>query len=102
METIMGLNAHGPAIIGTGVAFTALAVTAVGLRFTSKKFTSAPFGVDDWLLLAALLIYFVAEVLVIRCRRLRDNIMLEGTRTDSILQPISLVAKLPHQTILDT
>lgn len=67
METIHGLNTNGPAIIGTGVVFTVLAVVAVGLRFTSKRLTGAPHGLDDWLLLASLLVYFVAEVLVIRC-----------------------------------
>ena len=67
METIRGLNTNGDAIIATGVVFTVLAVVAVGLRFASKRMTSAAVGVDDWLLLAALLIYFVAEVLVIEC-----------------------------------
>lgn len=67
METIHGLNTNGDAIIATGVVFTVLAVVAVGLRFASKRMTSAAVGVDDWLLLAALIIYFVAEVLVIQC-----------------------------------
>ena len=67
METIHGLNKNGPAIIGTGVAFAVLSVTAVGLRFLSKRMTSASYGVDDWLLLASLIIFFVAEVLVIEC-----------------------------------
>lgn len=67
METIRGLNTNGGAIIATGVVFTVLAVVAVGLRFASKRMTSAAVGVDDWLLLAALLVYFVAEVLVIQC-----------------------------------
>ena len=67
METIRGLNTNGDAIIATGVVFTVLAVVAVGLRFASKRMTSAAVGIDDWLLLAALLIYFVAEVLVIQC-----------------------------------
>ena len=69
METIHGLNTHGPAIIGTGVLFTVLSVVAVGLRFTSKRVTQARVGVDDWLLLVALLIFVTAEVLVIRCMR---------------------------------
>lgn len=67
METIHGLNTNGDAIVATGVVFTVLAVAAVGLRFVSKRMTSAALGVDDWLLLAALVIYFVAEVLVIQC-----------------------------------
>lgn len=67
METIHGLNANGPAIIGTGVAFTVLAVVAVGLRFASKRIAHNSFGFDDWLLLFALLCYFTTEVLVIRC-----------------------------------
>lgn len=67
METIHGLNTNGPAIIGTGVAFTALAVLGVGLRFGSKRVARTAAGLDDWLLLAALLIYVVAEILVIRC-----------------------------------
>ena len=67
METIHGLRVNGPAIIGTGVTFTVLAVTAVALRFGSKRIAHNPFGVDDWLLLFALLCYFTAEVLVIRC-----------------------------------
>ena len=67
METIHGLNIHGAAIVATGVVFTVLTVVAVGLRFTSKRLTSAGFGLDDWLILAALLIYVTAEILVIRC-----------------------------------
>ncbi|KAL8728556.1 MAG: hypothetical protein Q9166_005289 [cf. Caloplaca sp. 2 TL-2023] len=66
METIHGLNIHGPAIIGTGVAFTVLAVLGVGLRFASKRVAHASLGLDDWLLFAALLIYVAAEILVIR------------------------------------
>ena len=67
METINGLNKNGPAIIGTGVAFTVASVVAVGLRFVSKRMTRAALGIDDWLLLASLVIYFVAVVLVIEC-----------------------------------
>ena len=67
METIRGLNTHGAAIIGTGVVFTVLTITAVGLRFVSKRITRATVGIDDWLLLAALLIFVTAEILVIRC-----------------------------------
>lgn len=67
METIHGLDTHGPAIIGTGVVFTVLTVVAVGLRFTSKRITTG-FGTDDWLLLAALILYVIAEILVIRCK----------------------------------
>ncbi|KAL9587060.1 MAG: hypothetical protein Q9212_000512 [Teloschistes hypoglaucus] len=66
METIRGLNSNGPAIIGTGVAFTALAVLSLGLRFASKRIAHSGFGADDGLLLFALLLYFVAEILVIR------------------------------------
>ncbi|KAL8712697.1 MAG: hypothetical protein Q9220_003229 [cf. Caloplaca sp. 1 TL-2023] len=66
MEQVRGLSTHGPAIIGTGVAFTILATTAVGLRFTSKRVTKAGFGIDDWLLLASLLIFITTEILVIR------------------------------------
>ncbi|KAL8661111.1 MAG: hypothetical protein Q9202_005925 [Teloschistes flavicans] len=66
METIRGLNSNGPAIIGTGVAFTALAVISLGLRFGSKRIAHSGFGADDGLLLLALLLYFVAEILVIR------------------------------------
>ena len=69
METIHGLNTNGPAIIGTGVAFSILTTAAVGLRFLSKRVINAPFGVDDWLLLVALLLYIVAEALVIRGKR---------------------------------
>ena len=67
METIQGLTIHGPAIVGTGVVFTILTVVAVALRFTSKRITAVGFGADDWLLLASLVLYVVAEVLVIRC-----------------------------------
>ncbi|KAL8953347.1 MAG: hypothetical protein Q9222_000809 [Ikaeria aurantiellina] len=66
MEAIHGLSTHGPAIIGTGVAFTVLSTAAVGLRFTSKRVTKAGFGVDDWLLLASLLVFVTTEILVIR------------------------------------
>ena len=55
METIHGLGANEASIVGTGVTFTILAAIAVGLRFTSKRITDAPFGLDDWLLLAGLL-----------------------------------------------
>lgn len=68
METIRGLNSNGPAIIGTGVAFTALAVLSLGLRFASKRIAHSGFGADDGLLLFALLLYLVAEILVIRCK----------------------------------
>ena len=68
METIRGLNTNGPAIIATGVVFSVLTTATVGLRFASKRLTDAPFGADDWLLLAALLIYITAEALVIRCK----------------------------------
>lgn len=67
METIHGLNTNGPAIIATGVVFTVLSVAAVGLRFVSKRITRATVGIDDWLLLIALLIFVTAEILVIRC-----------------------------------
>ena len=67
METIHGLNKNGPAIISTGVIFTVLAVGAVGLRFASKRITKAYYAVDDWTLLASLIVYFTAEILVIRC-----------------------------------
>ncbi|KAI4114659.1 MAG: hypothetical protein LQ345_004604 [Seirophora villosa] len=66
METIRGLATNGPAIIGTGCAFTVLAVLAVGLRIASKRIAHSPFAIDDWLLLIALLFYFTTEVLVIR------------------------------------
>ncbi|KAL8836441.1 MAG: hypothetical protein Q9170_002929 [Blastenia crenularia] len=66
METIHGLSTNGPAIIGTGVAFTVLATVAVGLRFASKRLAHSPFGIDDWLLFFALLCYLTAEILVIR------------------------------------
>ncbi|KAL6720169.1 hypothetical protein ACLMJK_002090 [Lecanora helva] len=66
METIRGLNTNGPAIIATGVVFTVCSAVAVGLRFSSKRITNSSFKVDDWLLLASLLVYITAEVLVIR------------------------------------
>ncbi|KAI4141525.1 MAG: hypothetical protein LQ341_003504 [Variospora aurantia] len=66
METIRGLATNGPAIIGTGCAFTVLAVLAVGLRIVSKRIAHSPFAIDDWLLVIALLFYFTTEVLVIR------------------------------------
>ncbi|KAI4121202.1 MAG: hypothetical protein LQ338_006501 [Usnochroma carphineum] len=66
METIHGLNTNGPAIIGTGCAFTVLAVLAIGLRVCSKRIAHVPVGIDDWLLILGLLLYFTAEVLVIR------------------------------------
>lgn len=62
METIHGLNTNGPAIIGTGVAFTVLATVGVGLRFGSKRLAHNPFGIDDWLLLFALVCYFATEI----------------------------------------
>ena len=72
METIHGLNTNGPAIISTGIVFTVLSVVAVGLRFISKRMTRAPLGIDDWLLLASLIVYFAAEILVIRCECSKD------------------------------
>lgn len=71
METIHGLNHNGPAIITTGVVFTVLATTAVGLRFTSKRIINSTCGLDDWLLLASLLMYVTVEILVMRCTRLK-------------------------------
>ena len=68
METIEGLNTNGPAIIGTGVAFAVLATVALGLRVVSKRVAHAPFGVDDVLLLFALVLYLTTEILVIRCK----------------------------------
>ena len=67
METIHGLNKNASAIIGTGIAFTILAATAVGLRLYAKRFTKASYGIDDYLLILALLIYMTAEILVVRC-----------------------------------
>lgn len=65
--------------------FTVLAVAAVGLRFTSKRITSAAFGVDDWLLLASLLIYITAEILVIRCECSKGaDISPAGTSTNDV------------------
>ena len=71
MDTIIGLDANGAAIVGTGVAFSILTTAAVGLRFLSKRVINAPFGVDDWLLVVALLVYIVAEALIIRGKRLK-------------------------------
>lgn len=71
METIRGLNSNGPAIIGTGVVFTVLAIATVGLRFASKRIAGAPYRADDWFLLSALIVYFVAEILVIECRYIK-------------------------------
>ncbi|KAL9602850.1 MAG: hypothetical protein Q9219_001545 [cf. Caloplaca sp. 3 TL-2023] len=65
METIHGLNTNGPAIIGTGVAFAVLTVLSVGLRFSAKRLAHNPLGLDDWLLLFALLCFFTTEVLVV-------------------------------------
>lgn len=70
METIHGLATNGPAIIGTGCAFTILAVLAVGLRIGSKRIAHNRFAIDDWVLVFALLLYFTAEILVIRCKYL--------------------------------
>ncbi len=72
METIHGLATNGPAIVGTGCAFTILAVLAVGLRIGSKRIAHTRFAIDDWVLVFALAIYFTAEVLVIRCQYLRE------------------------------
>ena len=103
METIHGLNINGPAIIGTGVAFTILAVLAVGLRFTSKRITGVKYGVDDWLLLASLILYFVAEVLVIRCGCFRGCIISAMIyRLIFCVQPTSLAAKPCRLTTIDT
>ncbi len=103
METIHGLNINGPAIVGTGVAFTILAVLAVGLRFTSKRITGVKHGLDDWLLLASLTLYFVAEVLVIRCECFGDYIITEMTHKLIFrLQPTSLAAKPYRRMTIDT
>lgn len=103
METIHGLNINGPAIVGTGVAFTTLAVLAVGLRFTSKRITGVKSGLDDWLLLASLVLYFVAEVLVIRCECFKRYIISTMIRKLILcLQPTSLAVKPYHQTTIDT
>ncbi len=103
METIHGLNINGPAIIGTGVAFTILAVFAVGLRFTSKRITGVRYGLDDWLLLASLVLYFVAEVMVIRCECFRGCIIFAMIyKLIFCVQPTSLAAKPYRQTTTDT
>lgn len=40
------------------IVFTVLAVIVVGLRFVSRQKIKAPFWVDDWLILAALVLLF--------------------------------------------
>lgn len=40
------------------IIFTAIAVIIVGLRFVSRLKIKAPFWVDDWLILAALMLLF--------------------------------------------
>lgn len=66
METIRGLNTHMPAIVATGIVFPVMATASVAMRFMSKSLTNAGYGMDDWTVLAALIIYIVAEGLVIR------------------------------------
>ncbi|KAL8945850.1 MAG: hypothetical protein Q9222_007667 [Ikaeria aurantiellina] len=65
MDIIQGLGTNGDATIGTGAAFTVLTILGLGLRFGSKRLAHAPFGIDDWLLLTAELLYFTTEVLLL-------------------------------------
>lgn len=84
METIHGLGTNGPAIVGTGCAFTVLAVLAVGLRIGSKRIAHSRLAIDDWVLVFALLLYFTAEVLVIRCQYL-SQVSVSGQLTHCFL-----------------
>lgn len=43
-----------PKIIGSIAVLTILAVVAVILRFLARSLTTAPYGIDDWLILFAL------------------------------------------------
>ena len=82
LMTIHGLNSNGPAIIGTGIAFTVLAILAVALRFIAKRVTNPRLGMDDWLLLAALLLFVTTEILVIRCKEPETVNIICDTSTD--------------------
>ena len=47
------------AIIGTGGLFMALTGLAVGLRIVSRPWLKIRFGIEDWFLFAALLVFWV-------------------------------------------
>ncbi len=103
METIYGLSFNGPAITATGVVFTVLAVTAVGLRFSSKRIANSPIGLDDWLLLASLVLYFTAEILVIRCKYfIGTSIYTRCIHMNLCLKPPSMAVKQSRQMTIDT
>ena len=100
MDTIIGLNRNGAAIIATGVLFSILTTVAVVLRFLSKRVTNAPYGVDDWLLLIALLMFILAEALVIRCIHLARSFVLSSLLMT--FQPMSSAGQLLQKMTLDT
>ena len=54
------LEADGPAVISTGLAFMIIATVATILRFTTKSFTKSKIEIDDWLILVGLAT-FIAE-----------------------------------------
>ena len=78
--------------MGTGILFIILSVLAVLLRFASKRVTRAPFGIDDWLLLASLSLFFVTEVLVIRGMPL-DSVVRLFDVADQIYLTADIVGK---------
>ena len=40
-------------LVGTGVVFSILPIIAVGLRFYARTLSSAKLGLDDWIMLPA-------------------------------------------------
>lgn len=43
-----------PILIGVGIAFIILEIIIVGLRFYARRRSRVPVGIDDWLILLAL------------------------------------------------
>lgn len=54
-------HSQAPAILATGSVFTTLSVLAVILRFVARRIKRTQFGLDDWTILAALVMFILCE-----------------------------------------
>lgn len=59
IEAVTWMNDNrGPEIVAATATLTVLATIAVILRFLARRIAKAPYGIDDWLILVALVSFF--------------------------------------------
>ncbi|KAL8916159.1 MAG: hypothetical protein Q9172_006430 [Xanthocarpia lactea] len=66
---------RGPEIVGAITTLTVLATIAVVLRFLGRNISGAPCGVDDWLMLFALLFFAVTCIFPVGCTALKLSVL---------------------------